>query len=84
MVDSSGKTKLCDGDHSQETDVKLVVENSSFGLAMHVDGYGTKEDPDAAPIYIENRDGQLRVILRTDIDSGEPTVIDMGNAKLPH
>ena len=85
MVDSTSETKLLDGNgtHEHETEVELVVENSSFGLTMYVTGYGTKEDPNAAPIFIENLNGQLRVILRPDIDSGEPTVIEMGKAKLP-
>ena len=62
-------------------EVSLLVENGQLWLKP--EGYGEKctEDGEGSPIGIEIWQGKLRLIAFTDINSEDPQIIEMENAR---
>jgi len=65
---------------AQEVDIEVT----SNGIAIHPEGTGTKTETGGSPIWIEMKNGKLRVVVWGDINQEDPThiiPIDLEGAK---
>tara|TARA_R110002033_G_scaffold135713_6_gene175487 strand:- start:34256 stop:34876 length:621 start_codon:yes stop_codon:yes gene_type:complete len=73
-------------DSNQSNDLNGYADNGvSLGLSIHVAGYSdhTSTDDTGAPVYLEQYNGELRVIVYGDINQQDPThVISLEGAKV--
>lgn len=59
--------------------VSVAIKGSMLDIS--VTGYGDPDNDDGAPISIEHYNGRLRVIAFPDINSHDPSIIDMEGAR---
>ena len=64
--------------------VEAEIEAAGSAIEIRVKGYGTREEADecGTPVVIEFYEGHLRVLVWNDINQGDPTIIDMEEARL--
>ena len=62
-----------------------VAVNQGIGLEIYFDGYSDMTSEHGSPVYIEQYDGELRVIVHSDINKEDPTHdIKLNNARIEH
>lgn len=72
---------MADGDKVASGNVTI----SDQGIFIHIDGHGDKvmEDDASQPIMVEQYDGQVRVVVWSDINQEDPTdTINMDGARV--
>lgn len=71
---------------SKKTSRHCYIEhNKNHGVAIHFDGYGDccSQDFNGTPVYIEEVDGDIRVVVHSDINIEDPThIISLHGAKI--
>jgi hypothetical protein len=59
--------------------VSVAIKGSMLDIS--ITGYGDPDNDDGAPISIEHYNGQLRVITFPNINSHDPTIVEMEGAR---
>ena len=70
-----------DPEHSETLRVRFTANDSA--ISIFPDGYGdfSSADGHGCPVFLELYQGRLRLIVFADINSQEPTIIDLEAAR---
>ena len=70
------KCQLTDNDSGTDTVIPCVVEAYNGKIWIRPEGYGTQSayDGEGFPILVEYYDNSIRVVVWSDINSGDPTI----------
>lgn len=77
------KTTLIDvdADHVSELPIRVVV--SPLGVSIYANGYGDygTAQGHGSPVFLELHRGRLRLIVWSDINNEDPTIISLEGAR---
>lgn len=63
--------------------IDVEIKHGPHGIEISPEGYGDNESADGhgSPIFIEYYEGHLRVLVWSNINDPEPTIIDLEQAR---
>lgn len=74
---------LSDGDPKQTGSLKVRVAATCSAISIFPEGYGDfgSADGHGSPVFLELYEGRLRLIVFSDINEQDPTIIDLDGAR---
>tara|TARA_Y100000310_G_scaffold111606_1_gene109989 strand:- start:4191 stop:4475 length:285 start_codon:yes stop_codon:yes gene_type:complete len=83
MAEQILNTKLVDSQSDDNASLDVAIIAGPDGICLNVKGYGeqSSELDTARPIIIEFYEGKLQILAWTDINEGDPQIIDMEGAR---
>lgn len=74
-------TQIADCNEPHAPALGLSIVRAKDGISITPEGFGHNEMEDGPPILIEIHEGRLRVLVWPNINSADPQIIDMENAR---